>query len=841
MKEKGYNSDERHIATSPDDRACLLSPDAVSLRSTSATPGLSFFRNRLFSFGSNSVEPASDAHDYSTAGIEAASATSQYTVLDEASASETSTILGAPHRNQSAAGAHLHSRHHNHLTGQYGALTSSASLSSCASQVPAQLEVESPDPRLFSDSRNDRFKAKAKYYLRYYFPILTWLPSYPVKAVLATDILAGLTIASFNMPLSLSYARTLCYVPERYGLLGFAFPQLVYAFMSTVPCMITGPEPGASVMVGQAITPYIFAGNPSPEEVEERAIIYVALITAVHMIVFMIMGFFRLGFLDALLSAGLLRGFLAAVGIVLTMDTLIPALGLSQLAIDTGVSTQPAAMKLAFIITHLPQAHGLSAAVSFISFGIIIFMRWFRSKYAKKYRFLVYIPDILMIIIFTTIMTWKLRWDQQGLAIVGQVDRPNIEMMSPLKKTTFSMFMDILTSGVIIALLGFFQTAVVAKNIYPDPPTDPRYAPPKNPTPSTNRELVALGFANLLGMFMFALPSIGGYGRSKANKIAGARTQLSSIVFALSTIIVTFGMLQGIYYLPRATLAAVLGLICLALLEDAPGDIIYYFRIHAWADLAMVCLVIGVTLAVSLQLGVTIGIGISVIQILRHATKPRIQVLARVPGTANTFRNADRPSHDVSETDLGTLEHVPGVMLVRIPEPLMFANTSALEQRLRRLERYGTMKMHPSLPAMRRGEQHVIMDLAGMSDCDTTAVKVLCSIVATYRAKGKYVLFARLVGDRKVSKLFKRAGLNRLLSYNGHRPAYYPTIEEALEALDECVFETPGAWVEEDDVSESEEKEKAFDEDDLVEGVGESETEVGSVDNEKVIMKSEMV
>ncbi|KAJ8100249.1 sulfate transporter family-domain-containing protein [Lipomyces tetrasporus] len=832
MKEKGYNPEEHDISTSPEDRARLLTSDAVSLRSTSSTPGYSFFRNRIFSFGSNSAEPA-DANRIRTSPADA----TQYTGLDETSASDTSTILGAPRRNRS--GAQLHSRHQ-HSPGQYGALASSTSLSSCASQVPAQLEVESLDPRLFSENRTDRYKAKAKYYLKYYFPILTWLPSYPVKAVLVTDILAGLTIASFNMPLSLSYARTLCYVPERYGLLGFAFPQLVYAFMSTVPVMITGPEPGTSVMVGQAITPYIFAGNPTPEEVEERAIIYVALITLVHTIVYMIMGFLRLGFLDALLSAGLLRGFLAAVGIVLTMDTLIPALGLSQLAIDTGVSTQPAAMKLAFIITHLPQAHGLSAAISFISFGIIIFMRWLRSRYAKQYRFLVYVPDILMIIVFTTIMAWKLRWDQQGLVIVGQVDRPNIEMMSPLTKTTVGMFMDILTSGVIISLLGFFQTAVVAKNIFPDPPTDPRYAPPKNPTPSANRELVALGFANLLGTFMFSLPSIGGYGRSKANKIAGARTQLSSIVFALSTIVVTFGLLPLIYYLPRPTLAAVLGLICLALLEDAPGDIIYYFRIHAWADLAMVGLVIGVTLGVSLQLGVTIGIGISVIQILSHATKPRIQVLARVPGTASTFRNADRPSHDVSETDLGSLEHVPGVLLVRIPEPLMFANTSELEQRLRRLERYGTMKMHPSLPATRRGEQNVIVDLAGMSACDTTAVKVLCSIVSTYRAKGKYVLFARLVSERSMKKLFKRAGLNRLLSYNGHPPAYFQSIDEALEALDECVFETPGSWVEEDDISEPEE-EKALDEDDLVESVGELETEVESVEDEKVIIKREMV
>ncbi|KAK9463775.1 sulfate transporter family-domain-containing protein [Lipomyces oligophaga] len=813
--------------------------DAVSVHSTASSsfPGMSFFRNRVLSFGSASHDIAPAASFPGTGP-----SSSGYTALSTADVPDPSTILGAPRR--SGSPAHLHHRHRDHHSATYGALASSTSLSSCATQVQeSEKESESPDPLLFSKRRRDRFRAKSRYYLKYYLPVLTWLPHYPVRAALAGDIIAGLTVASFNIPLSLSYARTLCHVPERYGLLGFAFPQLVYAFMGTVPVMITGPEPAISVMIGQAIAPFIYEGNPSPEEVERRAIMYIGLITSFFAFMYLVMGFLRLGFLDSLLSTGFLRGFISAVGIVLTMDTLISSLGLSAIAAMEGIPTASAGRKLGFILTHLKDAHGLTAAIAFTAFGIIIGMRTIRMFFAKKYKFLVYIPDILMIVIFSIIMSYKLDWAGKGAEIVGMVDRPNITMVSPVNSSTFMYMTNILTSAFIIALLGFFQSAVIAKNIFPDPPTNPHLAPPRNPTISTNRELIALGTANLLGMFMFALPSIGGYGRSKANKFAGARTQLSSMVFAFSTIIVAFGLLPLIYYLPRAVLSAVLGLICVALLEELPGDLVAYFKMHAWGDLAMVTIIIAVTLGLSLQLGITLGIVISLVQILKHATKARIQVLARVPGTASTFRNADLPSHDVSEDALSSLEHLPNVLLVRFPEPLSFANSSELQQRLRRLEKYGTMRMHPSLPAMRRGDQNVIMDMEGMDSCDVSAVKVLLAIVEAYRSKGKYVLFVRVPATKKILLLFKRSGLSKLLSYNGHRPAYFESVTEALEALDECVYEIPGHWDEEEEEREIEEipepELEPLEEDSVVTDIESSESD--SIVDEKTHLKREMV
>jgi MFS superfamily sulfate permease-like transporter len=74
---------------------------------------------------------------------------------------------------------------------------------------------------------------------------------------------------------------------------------------------------------------------------------------------------------------------------------------------------------------------------------------------------------------------------------------------------------------------------------------------------SPNRELVALGAANLLGSFVpGTLPAFGSIIRSKINGDVGARTQLASIVTASITLLATFYLLPFLYYLPRCVLAS---------------------------------------------------------------------------------------------------------------------------------------------------------------------------------------------------------------------------------------------------------------------------------------------
>ena len=100
----------------------------------------------------------------------------------------------------------------------------------------------------------------------------------------------------------------------------------------------------------------------------------------------------------------------------------------------------------------------------------------------------------------------------------------------------------------LIALLGFFESSVAAKNL---PGGDSKTGGGlRGVTVSPNRELVALGMANLVGGCFMALPAFGGYARSKVNASTGGRTPMSSVFLSLITVMCVLFLMPYFYYLP---------------------------------------------------------------------------------------------------------------------------------------------------------------------------------------------------------------------------------------------------------------------------------------------------
>ena len=99
----------------------------------------------------------------------------------------------------------------------------------------------------------------------------------------------------------------------------------------------------------------------------------------------------------------------------------------------------------------------------------------------------------------------------------------------------------------LIGMLGFFESSVAAKSLSG---FDGRSDGIQGVALSANRELVALGFANLLGGCFMALPAFGGYGRSKVNAATGGRTPMSSILLSLIAILCVVYLLPYFHYLP---------------------------------------------------------------------------------------------------------------------------------------------------------------------------------------------------------------------------------------------------------------------------------------------------
>jgi len=105
-----------------------------------------------------------------------------------------------------------------------------------------------------------------------------------------------------------------------------------------------------------------------------------------------------------------------------------------------------------------------------------------------------------------------------------------------------------MSTSFLIALLGFFESSIAAKALGGGGTTSGEEL--QGMTLSANRELVALGVANLIGGCFMALPAFGGYGRSKVNASTGGRTPMSSIILSLITLICILFLLPSFYYLP---------------------------------------------------------------------------------------------------------------------------------------------------------------------------------------------------------------------------------------------------------------------------------------------------
>jgi high affinity sulfate transporter 1 len=604
-------------------------------------------------------------------------------------------------------------------------------------------------------------------YLQYYVPFLNWTRQYKLR-YLKGDLVAALTMASFYIPMALSYASNLAHLPPVNGLYSFAIQPLIYGLLGTCPQMIVGPEAPGSLLVGEIVRENIKRGASGEGDGLLNAQI-AGIVTCLAGAFIFTAGLFRLGFLDNVLSRPFLRGFISAIGVVIFIDQLIPEMGLSSLAAKQ-VAHGSCIDKLLFLVRNAHKAHGLTCAMAFTAFAIIMFFREFKKRLQPRYPSVAYIPDRFVVVVLSALLTWHYRLDQHGLAVLGDVNSTGriFSVHFPLDTSHVKYAGDAINTSLIIALLGFFESSVAAKSLGSGDHTKDGVQLPL----SANRELVALGTANMAGGLFMGLPAFGGYGRSKVNASTGGLTPMSNIFLAIITVLCTCFLLPYFYYLPKAVLCAMVSVVAYSLVEEAPHDIKFFLRIHGWSELILMGLIFVITIVWDLKRGIGVGIGLSILRLIRHSVRPRIQILGRVPGTTNRFANA--------ELDPGSVEFIEGCLIVKIPEPLTFANTGNLRSRLSRLEDHGTGSAHPALPRIRHREhnKNVIFDVHGVTSLDGAGAQVLSEIVESYRKRDVRVFFCRVPSERSpVWQLFDKSGIIDMCGGPHH---FVSSVEEAL-------------------------------------------------------------
>lgn len=162
-----------------------------------------------------------------------------------------------------------------------------------------------------------------------------------------------------------------------------------------------------------------------------------------------------------------------------------------------------------------------------------------------RYPSVVFVPDRFFVVVVSAILCWQLRWDEEGVDILGSVKSATGSPFAfrwPFQLSHMHHIRSAMSTSFLIALLGFFESSVAAKSL--------GNSTIQGMELSANREMIALGTANVIGSCFMSLPAFGGYGRSKVNKTTGGKTPMSSIMLSMITLLSILFLLPCFYYLP---------------------------------------------------------------------------------------------------------------------------------------------------------------------------------------------------------------------------------------------------------------------------------------------------
>lgn len=539
------------------------------------------------------------------------------------------------------------------------------------------------------------------------------------------DLVAGLTVWAVLVPESLAYA-TIAGVPPVVGLYA-AVPALVlYALVGSSRHLVVSPMSATAALSIGVVTTI----TTDPGEV---AALTAGLALAVGLLA-VGAGLLRLGFLASFISQPVLKGFVIGLALTIVVGQLPDLLG-----VDAGSGNF--FEKAGTVLRHLPDADPLTLVVGIASLVLLLALR----------RWVPVVPASLAVALAAIAATALLGLDDRGLEIVGHIDAGLPELGLP--DVSGPQFLDLLGAAAGVMLVGFAEGLGAAKT----------YAARDGYDIDPDRELLGLGTANLGAGLTAGMVVNGSLSKTAVNGSAGARSQLSTATAAVLTVL-TLLFLTGLFErLPQATLAAIVVVAVIELVDVASlrrlwragsGRLARSHRITARADfVASAITLLGVLLLETLP-GLVIGIAASLVLLIARTSRPHVAVLAPAPGAGAPASErvwVDRDRHPAAEP-------VPGVLVVRVEAPLVFANADEVRSRVRELAR------------STRHLRLVVLDGRTTPSVDVTAAAMLVQLRDDLRREGIELVLAENVGQVR----------DLLATADADEPAVLPTIEAAL-------------------------------------------------------------
>ncbi|ULQ56112.1 SulP family inorganic anion transporter [Flavihumibacter rivuli] len=540
------------------------------------------------------------------------------------------------------------------------------------------------------------------------------MPRYQT-GLLTSDLVAGVTLASFVLPESMAYA-TLAGVPPYFGIYCCLVGGLVFAFFTTSKQMAIGPTSAISLMVGSTVAT-LSGGDPA-----RWAAIAALSALAVALICFISFGF-RLSSLVNFISDSILLGFKAGAALSI-MVTQVPKL--------FGVEGGGAHFfeRIWLLVQRIPDSNWVVLLFGLVAL-LLLFLgdRYFPGK-----------PVSLAVVILSIVVVSLTNLASFGIHVTGNIPGTLPSFGRPSLR--FKDVDGVLELSIACFLMGYIETVSAART----------FAIKHGYDVNARQELLSMGFANLGTAFFSGYVVAGGLSQSTVNDKSGAKTPLSLIFCSAALSIILLFLTGLLYNLPEVMLAAIVlhavsGLIKVKELKR--------LRQLSRMEFTVAMFAFGSVLLFGILKGVLLAVMMSLVMLIKRWSDPYVAVLGRI-GESHSYSDVARHPENIQ---------YPGILILRPETAIVYFNSENLQTKIAQqiLDKGKDLKL-------------VVLDLSVSIYVDVSGSKMLLQLSEQLEKQG--VLLRIVDAHSKVRDILRKQGIEKMVGHVSRKVTIADVVEE---------------------------------------------------------------
>uniref|UniRef100_A0A674DJ67 Solute carrier family 26 member 5 n=1 Tax=Salmo trutta TaxID=8032 RepID=A0A674DJ67_SALTR len=483
----------------------------------------------------------------------------------------------------------------------------------------AYLHTQLLHPRERSPKTIRQRLAQAKAIALSFLPILTWLPSYPVKEYLFGDLVSGLSTGVMQLPQGLAYAM-LAAVPPVYGLYSSFYPVLLYTFFGTSRHISIGTFAVISLMIGGVVvreapdsmfTIQALNGTSTNTTVfidtearDARRVHVAVVLTTLVGVIQLVLGLLRFGFVAIYLTEPLVRGFTTAAAVHVFISQLKYLLGIQTPRFSGPLS---ALNSVTAVFSDITSTNVTTLIVGVVCMVVLYCVKDLNERFKKKLP--VPIPGEIIVVMVSTGISYGL-----SLSENYQVDvvRTIPSGLLPPAIPDFSLLPNLVTDSIAIAVVGFSMGISLAKI----------FALKHGYSVDGNQELIALGLCNFVSSFFHTFAITCSMSRSLVQESTGGNTQIAGLLASMVVLLVVVAIGFVFQPLPQTALAAIIMVNLLGMFKQF-RDIPALWRTSK-IELAIWLVAFVASVLLGLDLGLLVALGFAILSVIYRTQRPVI-------------------------------------------------------------------------------------------------------------------------------------------------------------------------------------------------------------------------